>query len=72
MPDPDPERLVDRFGEPAGLDLLQYVRALVHELGAEEIDWAVETLVSGTDKAIGQEGSRQVIFSLTVAYHPTF
>ena len=27
---------------------------------------------AGTNKAIGQEGSRQVIFSLTVAYHPTF
>ncbi len=47
-PKPDPQRLIERFGEELGLDLVQYSEAVLAELYELAPDWSREDLRSAT------------------------
>jgi hypothetical protein len=50
-PKRDPERLVTKYGEKEGLDLVAYSEGVLQELYAHEPDWSVDDLEGAADRA---------------------
>lgn len=50
-PQRDPQRLVLKYGEEKGLDLVTYSEAILRELYEQEPDWSVDDLAGATRRA---------------------
>ncbi|HET9115924.1 MAG TPA: hypothetical protein VFN33_07500, partial [Gaiellaceae bacterium] len=51
-PQPDPQRVLDRFGEREGVDLLAYCEGVMKEMYDLEPDWSVEDLDGASERAV--------------------
>jgi hypothetical protein len=51
-PKKDPQRLVDRYGESRGLDLLLHCERVMSELYESRPEWTTEDLVTATNRAV--------------------
>jgi hypothetical protein len=56
-PKPDPQALVDRFGD-QGLDLLSYCQKVLNELYGVVPDWSVEDLATASARAVATVRAR--------------
>jgi hypothetical protein len=51
-PKRDPERVLAKFGDGVGLDLVAYSQAVLTELYNEQPDWNTENLAEATERAV--------------------
>jgi hypothetical protein len=51
-PKPDPARLIERFGETEGLDLVAYAQGVLTELFKVLPNWEIDDLSAATQRAV--------------------